>query len=999
VEVRSGNDSIFVVATETDIDGIDADVNGGVESDELADAQDPATLGIDPEDTGIFVSAFGFIPADWKVLIEEWLGGDGDVSTEEDTQAGTDDAPAGVFTIAIVNAGFVFSDANGDGVVDHHDVTITDFVDSASPAGADEDDLAVTAFDPATGEVTVTDTDGGELLEDADTITFEWEESPTIAALQAAIVAQDDPFDELDTDDPDGPSAGDDSAALDDLLAAQTSNLGEVAGTSAATTLANRLLGVEDGDDVDVRYTDQDPSAIRAASAEADLVAPTAAFQNPTDDSFTTDPTFDGEFTVTDEGSGTVEDADEPDNDLGRRLLDVLLETQQPDGTVISAETDVTNADVDEEDELDEGSSYSYVVEIDVDADADAQEDLDENLVVILTLRARDAVGNQTIVEVTFTVDVIDPDLFGALTGWSVAFDSEDEVWDLVENDDEWVVLIFDAPIDGDSLSENDLTIPGHTVQDFVWIDDPEGLRVHEADDYDGANATDDITDDGGAGMDLTLGVNPTPATDGDADDVPALNDARHLVFVQVEEGSIDTGEAPDVEIGEGDLTDLAGNSNPNDLEIEARDRLWPGFTVAVTTALSNNMLDATITATEDLDDDPTVLLWVDLNDDGDVDGGETEDISNDVDSTSDSLVWAINADLDDLGLDDGGADDAVFVLLVEGVDLADNAGSDDNETWELDTTANDGDDPASTPAADGEVEIDEPVFLSLVFGAEGDEYAVGRGDDSADEISITTATLETLTEEDGDVVGTPVVLDPATIQTSDGVTHVIALNGAAQGFFNLVVEFQDEAGNEGEFELPFAIVAQAPVEIDVVPGWTLFSVPNRPQDRALDTVLEGTSISQVWSLNNQTMVWEFARLNSESGMWEGTLTQITDGRAYYAYSRTFDPIEVLTQRFSPQQTPPVYPVRRGWNGIGVTLPNGDNAVLVTDYLQTLSSGAGDPGWGVIRHWDATARRWESAWPNGTETAGFPTDGGGNAILEAGNGYLLFATRDGNIAG
>jgi hypothetical protein len=52
----------------------------------------------------------------------------------------------------------------------------------------------------------------------------------------------------------------------------------------------------------------------------------------------------------------------------------------------------------------------------------------------------------------------------------------------------------------------------------------------------------------------------------------------------------------------------------------------------------------------------------------------------------------------------------------------------------------------------------------------------------------------------------------------------------------------------------------------------------------------------------------------------------------------------------------------------------------------------------VIRWWNTTLQQYESATPDGTYTAGFPS-ASGKAIVEAGKGYLLFAIKDGTIAG
>ena len=55
----------------------------------------------------------------------------------------------------------------------------------------------------------------------------------------------------------------------------------------------------------------------------------------------------------------------------------------------------------------------------------------------------------------------------------------------------------------------------------------------------------------------------------------------------------------------------------------------------------------------------------------------------------------------------------------------------------------------------------------------------------------------------------------------------------------------------------------------------------------------------------------------------------------------------------------------------------------------------------MIRMWnaDATPPQYETYYSSGVMTDGFPDDEHGVAVVQAGNGYLLFATRSGAIGG
>ena len=151
-------------------------------------------------------------------------------------------------------------------------------------------------------------------------------------------------------------------------------------------------------------------------------------------------------------------------------------------------------------------------------------------------------------------------------------------------------------------------------------------------------------------------------------------------------------------------------------------------------------------------------------------------------------------------------------------------------------------------------------------------------------------------------------------------------------------------------------------------------------------------SLTRVWGFNNSTKVWEFARFNSETDLWEGTLTEMVDGRGYFVRSTSIDPIEVLLRPFSPQTGQNEYELKAGWNAIGYTPGGAESSATVEAYLSSLGSS-----WKVLRTWNSTDRQYETAWDNETYTTEFP-DAGDEAIVESGKGYLVFLTADGSLA-
>ena len=306
---------------------------------------------------------------------------------------------------------------------------------------------------------------------------------------------------------------------------------------------------------------------------------------------------------------------------------------------------------------------------------------------------------------------------------------------------------------------------------------------------------------------------------------------------------------------------------------------------------------------------------------------GDDAPISLDVDVASASS-WIVSEDRVSLGLTrrDGGQD-GVWAIAIQGTDEAGNTSSASVAKWELDTQANDGKDPvrggAEAAAAKLEVETADVIFLSLTFEHEVDEYddqteGDARGKDSANATVITSVMIETLAADGTVVADSAREVASGLIQSSDGKRFVIALGKDAEdvaiapiGSYQLDIEYSDTAGNTGEYDFKFAVIAQVAEEIVVSPGWSLISIPGRPQSVNIDDVLTGSKITDVWSLNNETNLWEFAQLDKVTGTFMGNLTQIVDGRSYFVRSTTFDPISVLVQRFNPQRTPPQYAVSR----------------------------------------------------------------------------------------
>ncbi len=832
---------------------------------------------------------------------------------------------------------------------------------------------ALSDWEPAANEDTIQD-----LIDDIN----------DVAVVDGAVTGATGPSEAFESFCDPNAKAGQECAEQGKLVAAiqaHTDNLG-LDGGDAASQLVGMLIGVEHGDTLEVNYSDANPRSTRSRDAEVDLVAPTIGDTSLASGAYVDEDDFSLFFTVTDADSGIPEDA----HDLGEQAIrSGLPYVSQSSGGAPTGEsftlnpndgTDQNNfsepnddATLDVDDEVADGERYE--IEFDVTNTvqaAEGDENTDARTVTIqVRILAYDIARNEASKTLTFIIDDIDPELLRAITGVSVkaAKDTADP-YELNDQNRKSIVLVFDDAIAGNDVNAQDINVVGNTVAGVMWLDNTGSNKIGSA---------------GTAGSDIR----------GDLGDIGS-GDARHLLFLTLE-NDLPTDARPGIEIDNADLRDLAGNESRVNHRTTPADKLAPVFTVTVGTKLSNNDLSVTIESSEDLERAPSARLrHGTVNEALPVRGGSNN-------------TWTVdtNRRAENLG---GTNRSGVYTIHVEGTDDNNNDGSSSKAKWELDTLANGGVDPArvydpdAASAAAQPIEVNDVVFLNFDFSGEAGEY----DDDSAKTVSVTGLALQSLSADSLDssknlkaassvTVTETTEVDGAAAQTSNSIRYVVALSDLAIGNYRLNVDYEDQAGNTDTFGYVFRITAPAPAKVAVVPGWSLVSIPGTPQDTSISGVFEGSAVTDVWSLNNETKQWEYAGKDPESGEWlTGTLTNIVDGRAYFVRSTTFDPISVLTVRFSPQRTPPQYTVTSGWNGIGYTPAGGEDSVSADAYLSAL----GASGWGMIRTWnaDATPPQYETYFSSGAMTDGFPHEGG-VAVVESGKGYLLFATRNGVIGG
>ena len=969
----------------------------------------------DSRDSGVFVGIFGVIRNDFKEAIAAWkpVKGDATAGSIAVTVVGESTSPVPPNAVAMTSTTgqqeLTISAAMLPGINMDSELVEGSVMVSVATQGTRQNEIAVTetgAVDlDGMGRGTIAFTTDRELVsDDVFSIAFQIRAlndnvSDLVASIDAVDVDADGEL--MDVPDQSVPfgdfcdSSKDkdhcsERVALTDALEAHMNNLGLGTG-SDASTLVGMLIGVEHGDTLSVRYTDAGPRSTRTTSAKVDLVAPAIGGESIANNAYIPEDDFSFFFTVTDADSGIPEDAHDPGEQQvlssgGYSLPYVSQASSAGPGTAPNLPMDHMNADntagfppggdsaeLDVDDQIDDGERYE--IEFDVTQTvqaAEGDEDTDPQTVQVkLNIVAYDLARNMAKKSYTFTVDDIDPELMKALTGVSVKANKDGGSFDLNAQDRKSIVLVFDDAVAGDDVNAQDITISGNSVASVTWLDNSNGNNIGAA-----GSASSDVRKD--------LGV---------ADST----DARHLLFLTLDT-ELATDARPQIDIDNGDLRDLAGNESRRNHTAKPVDELNPVFTVTVESPLSNDALDVAIMASEELDRAPTARLIQ-----GDADDPSFREQLRVTGGAENAWAVSTNRKAENLG---GDNKSGIYVVHVTGRDTNGNVGSSATAKWELDTVSTA---PArvynlNAMAKEAQpIEVNDVVFLNFDFMGEETEYT----GDTKKMVTVTGLGLEGLSAgsldskdmlkdaADVEVTETWEVEDGAA-QSSNHVRYVVALSDLAIGNYRLNVNFMDEAGNEGKFGYVFKITAPAPASVAVNPGWSLISIPGTPQDKSIDGVLEGSMVTDVWSLNNETKIWEFARKDADSGEWMGTLTQIVDGRGYFVRSTTFDPVKVLTERFSPQRTPSQYTVTAGWNSIGYTPAGNEMMVPVDAYLSAL----GNSGWGMIRMWnsDATPPQYETYFSNGTATDGFSMDDH-RAVVEKGKGYLLFATRDGVIGG
>lgn len=148
---------------------------------------------------------------------------------------------------------------------------------------------------------------------------------------------------------------------------------------------------------------------------------------------------------------------------------------------------------------------------------------------------------------------------------------------------------------------------------------------------------------------------------------------------------------------------------------------------------------------------------------------------------------------------------------------------------------------------------------------------------------------------------------------------------------------------------------------IDLVAGWNLISLPLIPSNPSITTVLssliQANDLVIVWSYTPTT--WSFFKPPIGGG---GSLTSMVDGKGYWVYVNSPITLQVSGYIVPPQQTPPSYSLKAGWNLLGFKPPSYIGNETVSQYLSNL------PGTSYLSKsvliYDNVNQAWEQAKPS-----------------------------------
>ena len=502
--------------------------------------------------------------------------------------------------------------------------------------------------------------------------------------------------------------------------------------------------------------------------------------------------------------------------------------------------------------------------------------------------------------------------------------------------------------------------------------------------------------------------------------------DTRSRVYLKL--GTpLGNDEKPAVNIV-GEVEDKAGNRNTVRSLGDAKDRIPPTLTVTIEgdvdvsgRPLAQEDITVNVSAGETLAANPFVWL-VAFDENGTVtgtpDGGAARTSGNgwtitfsEEDTTRVAAVLVFGEDVSGAGnksmtsgwkTDDGAIPSGAKLDLVKLMKAGNIVEFDGVIAPASATIDPDSDTDATTLATES---VNPFITLTFTEGNENDIVIPDDEDTDADE-----SATHTEFEKDNNTVKfdaystvsvTNVMIDgnavddrAVAVLNSAGTEISVSLTGLSVGDHTLTYTATDVAGNSvtgSDTEVDFEVLPRKAYKVGLRPGWNLVSLPANPSDTMLDSVLPSGHPAQT-VLSYQNGEWVSASRDAESGMWAGTLTDMTAGYGYFVQTTGFEDLATAIPESDPTTLLPTVSVVQGWNLLGVVdagqAKAGKNVNDADAYFSSIE-------WRVAYSFNAQTTRWDKI------TKGADTDsameGTQLAQVTAGTGYWVWVTKAGTL--
>ena len=545
----------------------------------------------------------------------------------------------------------------------------------------------------------------------------------------------------------------------------------------------------------------------------------------------------------------------------------------------------------------------------------------------------------------SYSIDFSEPELTGVVTGsfWDASSDDDDKtVTDPADADNTSIRVDFNEDLDADSVQASDFLVK--------MDDDDDGDRPNDAQVYVG---------------------------NGDS------------VFLTVD--ALDPDAQPIVEVVD-EIMDIAGNSLESADE-NAIDGIAPSIEVTVAGTGSEGGRPVT---------DEEIVISISVNEaiappmvtiyDVDQTGVKTDDDSDSDEGLAvNSRGAAKSATLKSEGHYEfkfKSSRDGLFSVYVTAKDATEqNEGAKGDKVLPLSL-----DDDTSALLFEVDTKVAEPMitpeetdnpspFITLDYSGEGEEYAVSDDEVTEDLDSHGKVTIMSATFNGEDITD--------ALVTSDMVKYLYKASDLGSGEYKVEVTAKDEAGNELESEGMVEIAERKPYSVALAPGWNLVSIPGEPADGDINSVIPADHPARSVLSYDPSIPGAWLTATRSNGAFEGTLTEITSGRAYWIHTTSFESIKVDIPRLDAGSpvAPPTINIVKGWNMVPVQDVDEDREdVSAKSYFSGLDVSR-------VYWFDTVGNTWTSI-----DVGSVDNDDNATDMLQVGKGYWVFTTEEGTLA-